>query len=75
MRKCLTPEEITFKARGHELWSVGEEHVQECVDCTNKVAEARQEFMLQQAASPDQSPRPDKMGHTSRAYLQAITTT
>lgn len=70
--KCLTSDYITYKAQGNELWKSGEEHLLECSNCANKVAEAAQKFVLQQAAEHTTNVRPNKMGHSHPAYIQAL---
>ncbi len=77
MNKCLTEEQITYKAQGHELWSLGEEHLKECVKCFDAVAEAAREFVLQeasQAPNGQRQPRPNKMGRTHPDYLRRLVT-
>lgn len=76
MRKCLSADEVAYKARGHELWNVGEEHLKECLTCSDRVAEASRQFILQEASqSPDPSSRPNKMGRSHPRYVKAILTT
>ncbi|HMQ02081.1 MAG TPA: hypothetical protein PKD79_03365 [Candidatus Doudnabacteria bacterium] len=72
--KCLDNEQVTYKARGHELWKAGEEHLKECVGCAKKVAEEAEAFVLSEASQPPQTETKtaNKMGKSHNWYLGAI---
>lgn len=56
---CLSEQDITAKAQGHELSNVSEEHLAECQSCQAVVAEESHAFVLSQASQEPVRHEPD----------------
>lgn len=73
---------IDHAAQGHDTSTINAQHLKACASCQERVAKARDEYILQEASLPpngDSAIPPDKnrinkMGTSSRRYLASIST-
>ncbi|QQS22607.1 hypothetical protein IPM19_03170 [bacterium] len=72
---------IEWSAQGNDTSTINAEHLAKCEDCQERVAKARDEFILMEASSPpnrDGVPadknRVNKTGRSSPRYVAMIST-
>ena len=76
----LEPALVKWRAEGHEMSGINEEHLKECVPCQRKVQTKREAFMLQQAQPvdstlptiPPEKRRINKMGRSNSEWLNRL---